>query len=72
MTKYSIFPALLAIGTLLSLGSCRSVTSIPGGNDSTTNGGSGNSAIAGLVLEGPISPVQRLGEPNEAPLAGAL
>ncbi len=72
MTKYSIFPAFLAISGLLLLGSCRSVTSTPGNNDSTTNGGSGNSAIAGLILEGPISPIQRQGEPNEAPLAGAL
>jgi hypothetical protein len=29
------------------------------------------SAIDGLVLRGPLSPVQRQGEPNEGPLAGA-
>jgi hypothetical protein len=30
------------------------------------------SAIDGLVLQGPIKPVQQIGDPNTAPLAGAL
>lgn len=62
MTKYSIIPALLSVSVLIVLSSCRSVPNNPS---------NGTSGIAGLVLEGPISPVQKVGDPNEAPLAGA-
>ncbi|HET6400644.1 MAG TPA: hypothetical protein VFH95_04515 [Candidatus Kapabacteria bacterium] len=62
MAKNSITSAFLTVSILILLASCRSVPNNPS---------SGTSAIAGLVLEGPISPVQQQGESNEAPLAGA-
>ncbi len=64
-------PVLLSLGIVLFLGSCRTVTTPNNGNDSSTNGGSGTSAIDGVVLKGPIMPVSKPGESNTAPLAGA-
>jgi hypothetical protein len=63
---------LIAIG-LASLVACRSTPTNSGTKDSThvDTTAAKTSAIDGLVLKGPISPVQRQGDPNEAPLAGA-
>src|SRR6266540_2798345 len=54
---------LIIIAATFLILSCRS--------NSTNSGQSDSSVIDGLVLQGPISPVQRQGETNEAPLAGA-
>ncbi|MFI5202695.1 MAG: hypothetical protein ACHQNE_09935 [Candidatus Kapaibacterium sp.] len=62
MTKYSIIPALLSVSVLIVFASCRSVPNNPS---------NGTSAIAGLVLKGPITPDQQQGQINEAPLVGA-
>src|ERR1035441_8351056 len=67
--KKIILPAFLA---LCVISACRNVPSNPGNKDTTTCGDSSLiSAVDGLVLKGPISPVQRIGVPNEAPLSGA-
>src|ERR1051325_136880 len=55
---------LITIG-LITVIACRSTPTNSGNKDTTV------CAISGLVLEGPISPLQRPNEPNEAPLTGA-
>jgi hypothetical protein len=55
--------------SLISAVGCRTTPTNSGNKDTTA---AKTSAIDGLVLRGPISPVQRQGEPDEAPLAGAI
>ncbi len=60
------------LAVVLTVASCRKVPTNPNsGNDTTVGPNALPSAISGLVLEGPISPVARPNETNEAPLAGA-
>jgi hypothetical protein len=67
--KKIILPAFLA---LCVISACRNVPSNPGNKDTTVVADSTLiSAIDGLVLKGPISPVERPGIPNTAPLANA-
>src|SRR5690242_11589230 len=69
---------------VISLVSCRTAPPTGGnGKDTTVTGdtthvtdtthhnGGGETAIDGIVLKGPISPVERPGVSNSAPLAGA-
>lgn len=57
---------------LIFAASCRTVPSNPNnGKDSTVGPNALPSAISGLLLEGPISPVSKPNVPNEKPLAGA-
>ena len=60
------YPILLAAMFLLL--SCRNNSTNSSSTDTTA---AKTAAIDGLVLKGPLSPVQRQGEPNEGPLAGA-
>jgi hypothetical protein len=55
--------------TLIIFSACRSTPSTSGNQD--TSHADRSSAIDGLVLKGPISPVQHQGDANVAPLAGA-
>jgi hypothetical protein len=80
MKKTNFKSSLVAIVLVFAISACRTVPNNPGtgGKDSTNNGGGhdttgtlATSAIDGLVLKGPITPVQRIGEINSAPLAGA-
>lgn len=83
MSLQKYFRILLVLSIPLLGASCRSVSTNPGNKDTshvdtthvdtthidTTAVKTGT--IDGLVLKGPISPLQRQGESNEAPLANA-
>ncbi len=65
--------ATCSLVVICVLSSCRAVPSNSNntGNDTTSGPNALPSAISGLVLEGPISPVSKPNVPNEQPLAGA-
>src|SRR5579871_994510 len=70
--KKIITLTVFSLAVILSAASGRKVPTNPNnGNDSTIGPNALPSAISGLVLEGPISPVSRPNVPNEKPLAGA-
>ena len=72
MSFSNILNTIMAASLLFTLGSCRTTPITPGnGTDTTGNNNGTTTAIDGLVLRGPISPVSRQGDPNVAPLAGA-
>jgi hypothetical protein len=64
MNRISTF--VILVGLCAMFAACRTQAVNPGAGDSTLT-----SAIDGLVLKGPISPVSRIGVPNTAPLPGA-
>ena len=68
----NILAVFFSTALLFVLGSCRTTpVNSGGGVDTTGNNDGSTTAIDGLVLKGPISPVSRQGDPNVAPLAGA-